>query len=260
MSRRWTVSAILFILILIGHQWIASSVLKTVNLGLIGLSALVMAFLSKKMNFLYTLVVSLFYGFILMGVAYFHEMVDVRQLQFIWANGLVLGALLLLWQIYSFQEELVQQNRDMKKKLQRLKKYDEQSGALTYREFIEQAKMIETITKRKKETAYLIYLTNALEAKEVTQKALLKKVVEACLQATRNRYDLVCALGDKGVLVLLQNPGEEGLSLVLSRIKTLLKEHIHKIDQAIEYKIVKMDDLHQALSTLRLPLPDEVMT
>ena len=143
MSRRWTVSAILFILILIGHQWIASSVLKTVNLGLIGLSALVMAFLSNKMNFLYTLVVSLFYGFILMGVAYFHEMVDVRQLQFIWANGLVLGALLLLWQIYSFQEELVQQNRDMKKKLQRLKKYDEQSGALTYREFIEQAKMIE---------------------------------------------------------------------------------------------------------------------
>ena len=115
MSRRWTVSAILFILILIGHQWIASSVLKTVNLGLIGLSALVMAFLSNKMNFLYTLVVSLFYGFILMGVAYFHEMVDVRQLQFIWANGLVLGALLLLWQIYSFQEELVQQNRDMKK-------------------------------------------------------------------------------------------------------------------------------------------------
>ncbi|GGK32541.1 hypothetical protein GCM10010965_26820 [Caldalkalibacillus thermarum] len=252
MRKGWIASNTLLTLLLISHYWLTPP-LNIVNLSILGFSALVMAFLPNRINFLYILTVSLAYGFILTSVSFFQGIVDLKQLQFIAANLLFFGVLLLLWLTYATMKELIQLNQNLKKQVERLKRYDDTSGALTYSEFLEQAKIIETTAKRRNETAYLVYLYSSPLIKDVARTALIKKVLQVCLQATRKRFDLVCSPDDKGVLILLQNTGREGLIIVLSRI------NVNYVDWAVEYRIEEVGDLNQALSKLNLPLPDEVI-
>ncbi|MGG0718431.1 hypothetical protein ABE096_12680 [Robertmurraya massiliosenegalensis] len=116
-----------------------------------------------------------------------------------------------------------------------LRKYEEHAGVLTFNEFIEQAQILYTGMKRRKENGFLVYMT-IREKVAFKQRILREKLTKALLASIRIKFDLVGQIHPKKMIIFLNNTNEQGLQIVINRIKEKLqKEELS--ENMFEFKI-----------------------
>lgn len=148
----------------------------------------------------------------------------------------------------------IQKNRDvlrsLREELTALKKYDENTGVLTYREFVEQAEILFTGMKRRKEVGFLLSI-HILETQGYKQRIIKDKLSKAILSSIRIKFDLVGQLQENSLILFLNNTNEKGMETVIQRIKKKLSNE--GISNAI-YKIESItigENLHKALEEIQ---------
>lgn len=116
----------------------------------------------------------------------------------------------------------IQQNRrelhSLRNELSLLKKYDENTGVLTLREFTEQAEILFTGMKRRKESGFLLYIA-VIENEGYKRRIMKDKLSRAILSSIRIKFDLVGQLHEKALILFLNNTNVKGMETVIQRIK-----------------------------------------
>ncbi|MEQ2529286.1 hypothetical protein WMO40_21655 [Bacillaceae bacterium CLA-AA-H227] len=122
--------------------------------------------------------------------------------------------------------------------LLRLRKYEEHTGILTLNEFLEQAEILFTGMKRRKETGFLVHIL-IKESKEYKQRILRDKLSKAVLESIRAKYDLAGQLHPSAIILYLHNTTEQGVEIVMERLKGKL-DHISL--QSISFEIARVPE------------------
>lgn len=153
-------------------------------------------------------------------------------------QALLSFAALMAW-IYGYT---VQKNRvvlqTLNSELLRLRKYEEHTGILTLNEFLEQAEILFTGMKRRKETGFLVHIL-INERKDYKQRILRDKLSKAVLESIRTKFDLAGQLHPTAVILYLNNTTEQGVEIVLERLKGKL-DHISS--QSISFEIARVPE------------------
>ncbi|GEM_PF-5200114 len=191
---------------------------------------LIMNFFQTKTNFVVLITSILVYGFALTLYAYMNHIYDQEQVIFIIGHILFSTTLILSWLILNHVKALLQVISEQNAQLQKLKKIDEQTHSLSIQEFKEQALLIETAAKRHQEEGRFLYFKMDDAIPIETQESLQYEFVQICLKTVRTKYDLVSALSEKEILLLLQGTNKIGEEIVTTRIQNNLHKSINFIE------------------------------
>lgn len=241
-----------------------------IYLGLLGSILLAALFIEDVAYFVGMVVIMLFIGIISMlvrtlyafallitfilciafynvGISWFMEWDVAQQGMNIKIQSLISFAALMAW----MSGYAIQKNREvlqsLNKELAYLKKYDEHTGILTYREFVEQAEILFTGMKRRKENGFLLSI-NIIEDLGYKQRIIKDKLSSAILSSIRTKFDLAGQLYENSLILFLNNTNEIGMETVLQRIKKKLSsEGIYSDKYEINSSTIE-DNLHEALT------------
>ncbi|MDN3017913.1 hypothetical protein PH210_17090 [Paenibacillus sp. BSR1-1] len=114
--------------------------------------------------------------------------------------------------------------KTLKREIERLQKVEENTGFLTFNEFLAQAHLLFTGMKRRKEQAFLVKLL--FNSEEVAYKARIinETLSKLILQSIRAEYDIACHLNGTEILIFLNNTNENGVEIVVERITQAIKK------------------------------------
>lgn len=159
-------------------------------------------------------------------------------------SGIILHILLLLhlFSLYSLSKYVFNIQTDnllLKKKLKELEEYVVDDHVLSRREFEKQAENIITSMVRKNEYGFLVKVDVSQMNKHVLQSAMISLAV-IIYETLRKNYDLIGQYNNKTIIFLLQDTHEEGLDIVIKRIKyAFLSKFEPKILDQLEWKVSK---------------------
>ncbi|MDF1507039.1 GGDEF domain-containing protein [Robertmurraya sp. DFI.2.37] len=157
------------------------------------------------------------------GISWFMQWDMKQQGVNIGTQSLFSFAALMAWMsgyaIQKNQETLISLNTE----LALLRKYEEYTGLLTFNEFIEQAQILFTGMKRRKEHGFLVYI-GIKENTPFKQRILKEKLTSVLLTSIRTKFDLVGQLTPVKLILFLNNTTEDGVEIVINRIKENLQQ------------------------------------
>ncbi|WP_449621028.1 hypothetical protein [Robertmurraya sp. Marseille-Q9965] len=169
-------------------------------------------------------------------------------------QALLSFAALMAW-IYGYT---VRKNREvlqaLNTELLRLRKYEEHTGILTLNEFLEQAEILFTGMKRRKETGFLVHIL-IQESKDYKLRILRDKVSKAVLESIRAKYDLAGQLHPHALILYLNNTTDQGVDIVLERLKGKL-DHVSL--NSISFETVRVpEDWEETRDQLKIFIRSE---
>lgn len=129
-----------------------------------------------------------------------------------------------IWLTISLYKNLLLQIKELTQQVNSLKKTDEESGLLTFDEFMDQLKIVFTGMERRKEEGYFILLFLNSERARWAKDAITWSVSKSMLSSVRDQYDLVAKLNEDFLIAALQNTDEEGCEIVKQRMATRINE------------------------------------
>lgn len=122
----------------------------------------------------------------------------------------------------------IQGNRNelhqLKKKIGMLQKVEENTGVLTFNEFLVQAHLLYTGMKRRNEEGFLIRLHFHKEELPFKARIINERLSKLILNSIRAEYDIACHLNESSILIFLNNTSDRGVEIVLDRIRQSLKK------------------------------------
>ena len=140
------------------------------------------------------------------------------QIQMIYTLGGIL-AWICGYSIQKYASEFHHLHNEVK----RLQKIEDNTGFLTYNEFLTEAKLLFTGLQRRKEEGFLVKIHFSEEV-DFKVKVIKEKVVKLIMQSIRAEYDLACYLNGTGFLIFLNNTNQNGVEIVIERFYQHLKE------------------------------------
>lgn len=215
----------------------ATSIYSYIFLLIILVATLLMNVLSTSKNFIMVLIIIFFLGFTLLSVA---ETTLMSQIILIVEYLLIIGALLIMWLLFSEVKKSDEERRELKIKAKELEKYLGSTNLLTNFEFENRVNLISTGTQRRKEeNFYIIFKSENVHSATDSLSFLIEKLL---LKTVRSDFDLVTKLNDNSYLVFLQNTNETGCSIVVDRLFQLLRSELNIIKMPLDYKILNQEE------------------
>ncbi|WP_416147620.1 hypothetical protein ACM26V_15440 [Salipaludibacillus sp. HK11] len=235
----WSISLIL--------QLLLPENFMLLHVGIMLLALTAMLFFRTGVNFLILLGISLIYGFALTAYAMADQIFDQQQYILMLAHLLLTATLLSLWLILHDSKTLFEENKMLKEKVRLLVKFDDQTKALSFPEFIDRGLIIETGMRRRNETGQLLYFKMMEHVPKSAKKPLCIELITYGLESIRSEYDLITSPSEGEVIILLQNTSEAGSEVVLHRIQDKLKTTINYIDLPFTIEKIVIGNLEAAL-------------
>ncbi|MEH7335171.1 hypothetical protein V7161_21325 [Neobacillus drentensis] len=114
--------------------------------------------------------------------------------------------------------------KTLKREIERLQKVEENTGFLTFNEFLAQAHLLFTGMKRRKEQGFLVKLHFNKEEVAYKARIISESLSKIILQSIRAEYDIACHLNSSDILIFLNNTNETGVEIVVERITRAIKK------------------------------------
>ncbi|GEM_PF-6927610 len=144
--------------------------------------------------------------------------------------GLHFVFLLHLFALYSLAKYVFsyrKENAALKARVEELREFISEQGVLTKREFEKQATLVLSSMARHKEQGYFLKADLSALRKSARKQAVL--AASAAIYGTlRKQYDLVGQWDGTTLVVVLQNVGEEGSSIVEGRLQEALARQLEQ--------------------------------
>lgn len=208
-------SLLLGALVIQEHSYFIGMLMMMLSIGLISM------FIRTLYAFAILLSIILFFAFYHVGISWFMEWDAKQQGMNIGLQSIfTLGAIMAWLSGYAIQKNhhVLQ---SLYNELALLKRYDENTGILTFNEFVEQAQILFTGMKRRQETGFLVYI-HVNERKAYQIRVVKDKLSHAILDSIRIKFDLVGLLDANSLILLLNNTSEQGVKIVMERIQKKL--------------------------------------
>lgn len=192
------------------------------------ISIIIMVSLHERFVFLYAITLSLAYGTFLTIYAFIHINSSETQLLYMYSHLLFTSFLLVFWILVNFLKNIGYENRDLKRQVQLLQKYNGTTQILTVTEFKEQAQWLLKSSERNKEEAWLLRI-KVNHTNQRIKDNLQEMLEKASLQTIRQKFDLVTS--ETGLLYfLLKNTHEDGVERVIERYWEKCQEELNFIN------------------------------
>ncbi|KOO50365.1 hypothetical protein [Priestia koreensis] len=239
-STLWIVAGLMLIMLLtIAYLPLERAV---INYIMIFAYILVLLSVNSSKSFIALLVMVLGYGFALTFYCYKAGFTGGIQAQFVVLHLFLTASLLLLWILFYHVKRLIKKVNTLEAQVQNLEKYEDVPNLLSENEFVSQAQLLITGTKRRNESSYLLKVQSTHQNE--TSKSTLYTATKICLEMLRNNYDLVTRYEDQMLLIFLQNTDESGAQVVINRMKEKLK--IEFSTSAVSIQSTPIDTLESA--------------
>lgn len=143
-------------------------------------------------------------------------------------------------------KKLVNENRRLRKQVQKLEQYIGETKLLTRQEFEKRGLLLETAMKRRSETGMLIYFSFS-SFSSYTRHSVMDHVASLLLDTLLSDFDLVGKYDDNTLVILLQNINEDGVNIVLKRLEHKWEEWF--TEEAISKIKIKQEQLGRKVLT-----------
>lgn len=224
-SLFWLLQVIIYI-ILIQFTTTTETILFT---SVIILSAIVYSLATKRISFIYFVVITLASIFYFLFLAFIQHWSPIEQGKQILLHFTTMTVLFLLYISSYHMKDIVNENIELTNKMNELEKFIGNTKLLTQSEFENRANLIKSSMQRRNETGYLISIDLSKVNSNISESILLD-ISNSALKSVRNQFDLVGQFSSDNIKILIQNTNEEGLNIVKNRF---FSNFIEKIDQKI---------------------------
>ncbi|AKG04450.1 hypothetical protein AAV35_006390 [Salimicrobium jeotgali] len=225
-----TYGLIIILILLIMGLFRIESDYQTIYLIAILTTGGVFAFLKGSIAFIILISEVIITGFLLTYEAYQAKLTSIAQLPLVF-NHLIFAAIVtVLWIIFFLLKRDSLRLSQMREKISKLERLEEQTNVFTKNEFMEKAKVIWTGLKRRNERGRVMFIS-INSSFQHTEKALIKTIGNTLMTTVRGNFDLVGRYDTNTFIVLLQNTDEKGKEIVLTRFKKLIEDYVDSSDQ-----------------------------
>ncbi len=203
---------------LIWGQCLLNQTLLYLLLGTMAIIGLISMLIRPILSFSILMSFILIVGFINIALAW-NLHLDIHGQGFDIENQVILttGAILAWLSGYSiFNHNL--ELHELRSEVRTLRKVDEQTGILTFSEFLSRAQLLVTGLLRRNEEGFLVKIELLEEAADYKNRILYETLSKIVLESLRTEYDLVSQLSHTSLLVLLNNTDVTGVDIVLDRL------------------------------------------
>lgn len=198
------------------------------------ISLIVIPLLRKRTMFLYTITIIILYGVYLTVRSFIDlETTDI-QLLYTYNHLLFTAFLLMYWILLTYLKRMGYENERLAAELKKLQRFYP-SGILSNNEFYIQSDWLLRSMKRDKKQAWFIRLNIIYENKRV-QHNLQSTIEEVVLRSIRDKFDLVTSKPNE-IFIMLKDTNEDGIKIVLDRIRSNAKEKLNFIEPPYEVSI-----------------------
>ncbi|WP_079506472.1 hypothetical protein [Mesobacillus jeotgali] len=219
-----------------------------VNYVIVFIYLIVLMNTSSAKNFITLLVISLTYGFGLTYYCFKNGFPIKDQIMYILLHLFLSAILLLLWLLFDRLKRILDEGEMLKLRVRELEKYNDIPHLLSINEFINQATILITGLKRRKEESYLLKL-NLVEEK-ITNYSVIQTIARICIDTIRINYDIITRYDDNTLLIFLQNTNQQGTDIVLNRIKDNIKRELVYIPYSVD--ITTVETIESAFKNMNL--------
>ncbi|GGI17719.1 hypothetical protein [Gottfriedia solisilvae] len=224
-SLFWLLQVIIFI-VFIQFTTTAQTIIFT---SVIILSAIVYSLSTKRISFIYFVVITLATIFYFLFLAFIEHWSPAEQGKQILLHFTTMTVLFLLYISSYHLKDIVNENIELTNKMSELEKFIGNTKLLTQSEFENRAQIIKNSMQRRNETGYLISIDLSKVNSNISESILLDISISA-IKSVRNQFDLVGQFSSNNIKILIQNTNEEGLNIVKNRFFSNFTE---KIDEKI---------------------------
>lgn len=220
------IAAIVFGLLLI-NGWVILLVefpFSYLDMLLIAVSIIVMYILPVRKTFLYVVIIVLGYGGFLTGYALFHKVQPSEQMLYVYEHVLLTLFLTFLWVATNYLKNMQEEINRLRKNVKLLEKTKKNTGILTNREFLYEAKGILIAVRRKGEAWFITFEITYSEP--YIMENLQEYIERAILAAIRQQFDIVTSQ-ERSIFLILKDTDENGVHVVLERIKGKIKQELN---------------------------------
>lgn len=197
------------------------------TLFLIGLSLLIMTIINEKFVFGYTISLILVYGAVLTVEAFLNKQPGNIQIMYIYTHLLVTSLLVLYWILLNQLKNIGYENIELKRQIQFLKRYNNDTEILTINEFMERASWLLKTSERQNNEAWLVEIIIHYPNK-LTHNNIQESLEYLAGKTIRQKYDLVTSSNSR-IILLLQNASEDGVQIMLQRYYDQVKSELNLI-------------------------------
>ncbi|SIS90641.1 GGDEF domain-containing protein [Salimicrobium salexigens] len=197
-------------------------------------------FLKSSIAFIILISEVIVTGFLLTYDAYQAKLTSIDQLPLVFNHLMFAAIVTVLWIIFFLLKRDSKRLFQMKDKLSRLQRFEEQTNVFTKNEFMEKAKVIWAGLKRRDERGLIIFVSINPSIQH-TENAITKTIGNTLITTVRGDFDLVGRYDSNTFIVLLQNTNEKGKEIVLNRFRGLLD---NQIDLSNQIFIVSEEELN----------------
>ncbi|WP_026594004.1 dGTP triphosphohydrolase [Bacillus sp. UNC437CL72CviS29] len=201
---------------------------------------LLFLFISNKFAFILFIAGTLLSVFYLFYEAWLYLWSTSTQFSYIIAHFLTTANFFLIYISTYMLKKLVNENKRLRKQVQKLEQYIGETKLLTRQEFEKRGLLLETAMKRRSETGMLIYFSFS-SFSSYTRQSVMDHVASLLLDTVLSDFDLVGKYDDNTLVILLQNINEVGVNIVLKRLEHKWEEWF--TEEAISKIKIKQEQL-----------------
>lgn len=224
----------------VGLIYFSSGFFSILNLFILTVSLILMSILNNAYTYLYVLTISLLVGFSFLFYAYFQKASSSLQVNLMFQDLLLTVSLILLWLLFNHIRRVYEENIELARQVNELKRFENMPLLLSYSEFLNRANVIMKGVNRRGENSYLIHIE--IDASKKVEDALRHVITSSILKTVRADFDLVTLLNKKTPLFFLQNTDEKGTQIVINRLLESLRTKLNTIELPLEYNVIKVED------------------
>lgn len=224
----------------VGLIYFSSGFFSILNLFILTVSLILMSILNNAYKYLYVLTISLLVGFSFLFYAYFQKASSSLQVNLMFQDLLLTVSLILLWLLFNHIRRVYEENIELARQVNELKRFENMPLLLSYSEFLNRANVIMKGVNRRGENSYLIHIE--IDASKKVEDALRHVITSSILKTVRADFDLVTLLNKKTPLFFLQNTDEKGTQIVINRLLESLRTKLNTIELPLEYNVIKVED------------------
>jgi hypothetical protein len=181
-------------------------------------------------------------GFWLSGQAYLYNWDNYLQISAIIKHITIMLSIIVSWLLIMTFKNLLTDYKQTNEQLSMLKKYVDDIGILTYKEFVYQIEILHTAMRRRRESGFIIVINIDLGKNKFALESIYDVFSKATLSSIRKNYDLAGKKSQNEIIIFLQNTNIDGCNIVVNRFKELLKSKIDISEDLYKINCIELSD------------------